>query len=94
MTIATELLLALVLSTACLVLIGAMDPKRRKSRRGAGNLHSLARAFMAAVSLVAGLWLWASGAYAYFLIWIGYYLTVGWVVALCLPTADSERHRR
>lgn len=87
MTVAA--LLAIAVSGALLMLLGARDPKRlRNARHATGNAAS-ASPLPAAVrhacgwlSLVSGVVLAALGQWWAFLIWLGAITAVGWAIAI------------
>lgn len=77
------LLVASLFSAALLVLLCIGDPKRRRSARMPGKAHgTTARRLLVIASLLPGTGYALGGDAANFLLWLGAYAVVGWLVAL------------
>lgn len=77
------LLVASIFSASVLLLLCIGDPKRRRSARLPGKAQgTTARRLLVAASLLPGIGYALGGDAANFLLWLGAYAVVGWLITL------------
>lgn len=87
-------LIAVAVSSAILVLLCLRDPKRMRSVRLKGAPQGTGtRRILTAASLLPGLALAVNGNAAAFLIWLGGYAVVGWLVTLSFSSVQDGASR-
>jgi hypothetical protein len=93
--------LAIAISSALLILLGARDPKRLRNARHAARAAAPASPLPAAVrhacgwlSLVPGAVLAVLGQWWAFLIWLGAITAVGWAIAITAGCSTFSVLRR
>jgi hypothetical protein len=82
--------LATLMSTICLVVLAAFDPRRAPERAGAKGLRRLATA----LAILPGVLLVAIGEWAAFLIWLGAIAVLGWIIAAVFSAFVMRRNSR
>jgi len=85
------LLAAIAVSATFLILLCRGDPKRRRSARLPGTpQRTTARRWFTAASLLPGLAYALGGDGAAFLIWLGGYAVVGWLITLAFSARQDR----
>lgn len=88
------LLASVAFSAVLLAFLCLGDPKRRRSARLSGKAQGTAvRRLSAAASLLPGIIYALSGDAAAFLIWLGGYAVVGWLVTLSVSGLRDKSER-
>ena len=88
------LLACVIFSAAFLILLCLGDPKRRRSGRLRGTAQGTAvRRLLTVTSLLPGIFLALGGYAAAFLMWLGGYAVVGWLITLCFSTVQEMSGR-
>lgn len=82
-------LIAILMSTFFIILLGLGDSKRRRAMRirGVGHGATLRRS-LAIAALTPGLIFLVQGDAAAFLIWLGGSAVLGWAVSIALPASE------
>lgn len=83
-----------IVSAVLILLLCLHDPKRRRTLKLPGAVYGTAtRRLLAAASFAPGGFYILTGNGAAFLIWLGAYAVVGWLVAQLLCNGRPKRHR-
>lgn len=86
--------LALLLTSLCLLVLGGTDSKRDPSLRGQHATSRRLRSVLWTVALTPGVYYLLEQNGAYFLMWFGTATVIGWLVALGLPPPSGENSNR